>query len=95
MKRILVIFSDYKSVILNLGYASSSQGVHNIIKRTQTKTIWVDFCYLGVCKGVKFLFGGTQNGTILIWGYVSPKRLRTPALNDCSCPPTLGKMFTV
>jgi hypothetical protein len=46
-----VIFNDNKSAILNLGYASSSQGVRNIIKRTQTKTIWVDFCYLGVRKG--------------------------------------------
>jgi hypothetical protein len=26
--------------------------------------------------------GGTQKGTILIWGYASTKRLRTPALWD-------------
>ncbi len=45
----------------------------------------------GVCKiqktspkwslfGLNFLFGGTQRGTILIWGYASTKRLRTPGL---------------
>jgi hypothetical protein len=32
--------------------------------------------YLGVRKGD----GGTQRGAILIWGYASTKRLRTPAL---------------
>ena len=32
--------------------------------------------YLGVREGD----GGTQRGTILIWGYASTKRLRTPGL---------------
>jgi hypothetical protein len=30
--------------------------------------------------GVREGDGGTQRGTILIWGYASTKRLRTPAL---------------
>jgi hypothetical protein len=30
--------------------------------------------------GVREGDGGTQRGTILIWGYASTKRLRTPGL---------------
>jgi hypothetical protein len=54
------------------GYASSSRGggggASKIIKRTHTKTILVEFCYLGVQKGVHFFFGGRQSDTILFVG---------------------------
>ncbi len=75
-----------RPAILNLGYGSRSQGVRK-------KTIRVEFLilgytkgynsYLGVSRGVQFLFGGTQRGTISIWGYASTKGLRTPDLDTC------------
>jgi hypothetical protein len=37
----------------------------------------------GYAKGVTFDLGVTQKGSILVWGYVSNKRLRTP---DLVCP---------
>ncbi len=40
----------------------------------------------GYAKGVQFLYGGKQSGTILIWGYATTKRLRTPALDYGSSP---------
>ena len=43
--------------------------------------------YLGVREGD----GGTQRGTILIWGYGSTKRLRTPDLKHYF----LTKMFVL
>ena len=71
------------TAILNLGFASRSQGVCK-------KAIWVECLILGYTKGVQFLFWDLQMGTILNWGYAegynfklgyaSKKRLRTPVL---------------
>jgi hypothetical protein len=52
------------AVVLNLGYASILQGVRQIKKK----------------KLKRSLKGGRQRGKILIWGYASAKRLRTPDL---------------
>ena len=45
--------------------------------------------YLGVCSRVYILFGGTWEGLILIWGYASIKRLRTPGVKHCN----IGKIL--
>jgi hypothetical protein len=34
-----------------------------------------------VRQGSQFWYGGTQRGSILFWGYLSKKRLRTPELD--------------
>jgi hypothetical protein len=52
-------FMYHKSVVLNLGYVRSSQGVPQIFKITQNKFILVKFLILWVREG----------GTIFIWGY--------------------------
>jgi hypothetical protein len=38
------------------------------------------YLFWGVCRKVKFFFGGTREGLILIWGYAIIKRLRTPVI---------------
>ncbi len=55
-----------------LGVSEKLTGVHQILKTSQNKYIWVELLVWGVRKG----------DTTLIWGYVSTKRLRTPALYD-------------
>ncbi len=44
--------------------------------------IRVDFLIWGYAKGVQFSFQVTQRCTILIWGCVNTKRLRTPEVTD-------------
>ncbi len=41
---------------------------HKQITGGTQKTIWVEFLLWGYTKGVQFVFGDTQMGTILIWG---------------------------
>ena len=47
----------------------------------------------GVRKGVKFLFGGTQRGPVLIWGYGHTKRLRTVDLAYSKLTSHFGNVF--
>ena len=74
------------AVVLNLGYAyplvyvRSSQGVRKIIKNALIGTYLGRIFDLGVRKG-DTSFVCTQRGKILIWGYASMKRLRTPGLD--------------
>ena len=58
------------------GYAGSSKSV-NKIKSIQIKC---EIVYLGVCKRGKVTIRGYAEQEILIWGYASTKRLRTPVL---------------
>ncbi len=62
------------------GTQRAHRGTKNSKNLTQMKLIWVEFLIWGYVKGIHFWFGGTQRGTILIWGYTSTKRLRAPAL---------------
>jgi hypothetical protein len=59
------------------GYAKSPQGCAKFKKPHPNEAYLGRIFYLGVREGD----GGTQRGTILIWGYASTKRLRTPVLD--------------
>ncbi len=65
------ITTNFTPAILNLGYAypqvyvSSSQGVHRQLKIGAQKKKCPKQAHIG---GI-FDFGGTQGGTILVWGY--------------------------
>jgi hypothetical protein len=41
---------------------------------------WGEPLIWGYAKWIQVWFGGTRRGKILIWGYESTKRLRTPDL---------------
>jgi hypothetical protein len=56
------------------GTRRAHRGMQNSKNLTQNEA------YLGVREGD----GGMQRGTILIWGYASTKRLRTPDVNHTS-----------
>ncbi len=58
------------------GVREEPTGVRKIQKTYPNEAYLGRIFYLGVREGD----GGTQRGTILIWGYVSTKRLRTPVL---------------
>jgi hypothetical protein len=60
------------------GTRRAHRGTQNSKNLTQMKLIWVEFFIWGYREGD----GGTQRGTILIWGYASTKRLRTPDLYE-------------
>jgi hypothetical protein len=90
-----LLFHYFKAAILNLGYtypwgyASSWKGLHIMLKHIKINPQKATKRGLGVRKGVQFWFGGTQWGLILILGYMSKKRLRTPALKLFICKSAL------
>jgi hypothetical protein len=63
------------------GYANSPQGYAKFKKPHPNEAYLGRIFYFGVREGD----GGTQRGTILIWGYSSTKRLRTPGLTHIMC----------
>jgi hypothetical protein len=71
-------FSTWGTHPVHRGYASSSQGVHKIIKTTQKKTLWVEFLIRGYARGVQFLLLGTQRGTILNLGIGEYQKVENP-----------------
>ncbi len=65
------------------GYASRLQGVRQISPFQSVVCIRSGTnCGKGVRKELKSCLGGTQRSKILIQGYASTKRLRTPAVNE-------------
>ena len=72
------------------GYAKSPQGYAKFKKPHPIEAFLGRIFYLGVREGD----GGTQRGTILIWGYASTKRLRTPALDHDFFPEPVIHLFT-
>jgi hypothetical protein len=82
-------FEFLKTAIVNLGYISSLQGVRNILNQLKMNPfrsfIWRKLYTnggTGVRKVLQSCLGGTPRSNIMIWGYSSSKRLRTPALKE-------------
>ncbi len=65
------------------GYMRRSQGYAKLKKNHSNEAYFNRFYYLGVATSIQILIGGTQTGTIFIWGYMSTKRLRTLGLEQC------------
>jgi hypothetical protein len=60
------------------GYTRSPQGYAQLKKPHPIEAFLGTIFIWRYAKKTQFWFGGTQRGTILIWGYASTKRLRTP-----------------
>ncbi len=54
--------SLHRSAVLNLGYASSSQGVHKMFKTTQKKHIWIEILTWGYAERIQLWFVGYPEG---------------------------------
>ena len=66
--------SNQPKISLFLSFISIKNDIWGM--KMDTNLFW------GVRGKVKFLFGGMQEGLILIWGYASIKRLRTLDLHS-------------
>ncbi len=60
-------------------------GYNKLVRWYNLFTLWCNLD-VGVRKGVQVWFGGTRKITVLIWGYASTKRLRTPGVKHQKSP---------
>jgi hypothetical protein len=56
---------------------------------------WVEPLIWGYAKWIQAWFGGTRRGTILIWGYASTKRLRTPGIMELNLSRMQSRKITL